>query len=84
MRALSGCTRCGYVERNRAEKNGGASRACPECGYPLKEVDLLAARRLARGRRGARGAQVQRQDSLVERARAASKHLGSAENAGPT
>jgi hypothetical protein len=81
MRALSGCTRCGYVARNRAKKNDEASRACPECGYPLKDVDLLAARRLLRASRGARDAQAQRQDSLVEQARAASKHLGPAENA---
>lgn len=49
MRALSGCTHCGYVARaRRGEKK--RSGDCPDCGFPLREVDLLGARLLARER----------------------------------
>jgi hypothetical protein len=80
MRALSGCTRCGHVERSYGKDGGGrASRGCPECGFPMKEVDLLAARLLARDRRTAKAARVQRQDTLVERALKTSRRLRRAE-----
>ena len=52
MRALSGCTHCGYVERARRGEKGGPAD-CPDCGFPLREVDLLGARLLARERTGA-------------------------------
>jgi len=85
MRALSGCTRCGHVERSYNGKDGSAearsSRDCPECGFPLKDVDLLGARLLARQSRRRKGARVQRQDSLVELARTTSRRLRGAKNA---
>lgn len=73
MRALSGCTRCGHVGRSYGD--GKPSRDCPECGFPLKDVDLLAARLLVRESRAARAVRVQRQESLVERARSTSRRL---------
>lgn len=75
MRALSGCTRCGHVERSYGDAGAKAGKDCPECGFPLKDVDLLAARLLARERRRGRRARVQREDSLVERARRTSRRL---------
>ncbi len=79
MRALSGCTRCGHVERSYGDSR--PSKDCPECGFPLKDVDLLAARLLVRESRTARAARVQRQESLVERARSTSRHLRRTEDA---
>jgi hypothetical protein len=79
MRALSGCTRCGHVERSYG--GGKPHRDCPECGFPLKDVDLLAARLLVREGRTARRARVQRQESLVELARSTSRRLRRAEDA---
>ena len=80
MRALSGCTRCGHVERSYGDGDGRPAHECPECGFPMRDVDLLAARILARGRRKARTGRVQRQDGLVERARGTSRRLKRAED----
>jgi hypothetical protein len=52
MRALVGCFHCGNVERTHHAFEEGVGK-CPECGFPMKEVDLLAARLLARERRTA-------------------------------
>ena len=81
MRALSGCTRCGHVERSYGSSTNPTGRECPECGFPLKDVDLLAARLLARERRRWNKPRVQRQDSLVERARNTSRRLRRAQDA---
>lgn len=84
MRALSGCTRCGHVERSHGDGGVQASRDCPECGFRLKNVDLLAARRLARENRRAKAPKAprgRRQDRLVERALKTSRRLRRAEDA---
>jgi hypothetical protein len=81
MRALSGCTRCGHVERSYREAGGQPGKECPECGFPLKDVDLLAARVLARESRRARAPRVQRQERLVERALKTNRRLRRTEDA---
>ncbi len=50
MQALAGCTHCGYVEPARSQ--GAANRACPQFGFPLRE--LMTARMLRRDRGDAR------------------------------
>ena len=53
MRALSGCTRCGHVERTRRGDGDTERRACPDCGFGMKELDLLTARLLIHEKRAA-------------------------------
>ena len=52
MRALLGCTHCGHVERARRGEQRRQGD-CPDCGCPLREVDLLGARLLSRERTSA-------------------------------
>jgi hypothetical protein len=68
MRALSGCTRCGHVERRRAEES--APERCPECDSTLRPVSLLGARLLVREQRAAR-LHPEISASLLEQARRA-------------
>jgi hypothetical protein len=68
MRALSGCIRCGHVERVQTAK-GQPPRSCPECGFPMRDVDLLAARILSRGRRRNAGLQERVRSELASRGR---------------
>jgi hypothetical protein len=69
MRALSGCTRCGHVERRRAGE--GAPEKCGECGFPLRAVNLVGSRLLAREQQPAAALQPKISTSLLEQARRA-------------
>jgi hypothetical protein len=75
MRALSGCSRCGHVERSYGHRIDVPERDCPECGHPMREMGLLGARLLIHERELTKQARTQMRDSLLERARRSRRML---------
>jgi Zn ribbon nucleic-acid-binding protein len=69
MRALSGCSRCGHVERSYGHRTEVPVRDCPECGHPMREMGLLGARLLIHERELTKQARAQMRDRLLEQAR---------------
>ena len=51
LKGLLGCEKCGFV--TRANSYLGSSEACPKCEGKLREMGLIAARRLIHQKRRA-------------------------------